>query len=122
MSEMPNTMKVGMAVGFIGAIIALVAMSMTWNGTVESAALVGVDMAAAMMFFAVAGTFSKYSPVKANTIVVLSAIAIAISIVAAIYGAMWPIIAVVLVICGLVCAAVGGMSSTVDYVETNRVI
>jgi hypothetical protein len=122
MSDMPNTMKVGMAVGFIGAIIALVAMSMTWAGTVDSAALVGLDMAAAMMFFAVAGTMSSYSPVKASTIVVLSAIAIAFSVVASIYGAMEPICGVILVICGIVCVAVGGMPSTSEYVETNRVI
>ncbi len=122
MSELPNTMKVGMAVGFIGAVIALVTMSMVWNGTVESATLVGLDMATAMMFFAVAGTMTTYSPVKASTIVVLSAIAVALSIVSSIYGAMDPLVGVALVACGIICGAIGGMSTTVDYVENNRVI
>ncbi len=122
MSETPSTMKLGMAVAFIGAIIAFVAMAQAWDGEVESTPYVGVDMAVAMVFFAVAGCFSAYSPVKASTVLVLSALTIAFSVIAAIYGAMMPILAVVLVILGVLCVFLANLDSTKTYVETSRII
>lgn len=122
MTETPIVMKVGMAVAFVGAIIAFVAMAQAWNGTVDSLGYVGVDMAVSMMFFATAGSLSTYSPVKGSTVVLLAAIAIAFSIVAAIYGAMDPFCTVVLVILGAVCVFIGNLPITKEYVDANRVI
>ena len=122
MSETPNTMKLGMAVAFIGAIIAFVAMARAWTGDVDSTPYVGVDMAVAMIFFAAAGCFSSYSPVKGSTVLVISALTIAFSVVAAIYGAMEPIVAVVLVILGAICIFLANLESTKTYVDTNRII
>jgi hypothetical protein len=122
MSEMPNTMKLGMAAAFIGAIIAFFTMAQAWNGSVDSLTLVGVCMATAMIFFAVAGCFSTYSPVPGSTAVVLSALAIAFPFIAAIYGAMLPIYALFLVLLGVVCIFCANLPSTKDYIETNRVI
>jgi len=115
-------MKLGMAVAFIGALIAFVAMIFAWNGDIDDAPLVGADMAVAMMFFAVGGCFSAYSPVKASTILVLTVLAIAFSIVAAYFGAMMIVFAVILVILGFICIVFANSSGTKDYVETNRII
>ena len=115
-------MKLGMAVAFIGAIIAFYTMIQAWTGEVESAPYVGIDMAAAMLFFAAAGCFSSYSPVKGSTVIVISALAIAFSIIAAVYGAMEPIFAIVLVILGAVCVFCGNLPSTQDYIEEARII
>ena len=122
MSAMPSTMKLGMAIAFIGAIASFVSMALAWDGTVECAPLVGINMASAMMFFAVAGCFSTYSPVKASTIIALSAVAIAMVIIAGIFSTMNPVLCVFLVILGVACLMCGNLPSTKDFVETNRVI
>ena len=115
-------MKIGMLIAFIGAIVAFVAMAQTWDGSLDSAPYVGVDMAVAMIFFAVAGCFSTYSPVKSSTVLVLSGLTVAFSIIAAIYAAMPAIVAVLLVILGLACMTVANLPSTKDYVENARII
>lgn len=122
MSEMPPTMKIGLAAAFIGAIVAFIAMASAWTGDVSSAGYVGVDMAVAVVFFGVAGSFTTYSPVRGNTIIVLAAIAVASSIIGGICGAMPAYMTVILLILGLVCLFVANMSTTKDYVDGNRVI
>jgi|GEM_PF-702416 len=122
MNAMPNTMKLGMAIAFLGAIGAFVTMAMAWNGSVESAPLVGLDMLVTMSFFAVAGSFSTYSPVKGNTVVVLSALTAVFAIIAAIFGAMPVIAGILFVIYGIVCAFIAKLDSTYEYVEANRLI
>ncbi|MBR4685604.1 MAG: hypothetical protein IKP04_03665 [Candidatus Methanomethylophilaceae archaeon] len=122
MSAMPNTMKIGMGVAFVGAIIAFASMAYAWDGTVECTPCVGINMVVSMVFFAVAGCFSSYSPVKGSTVIVLSALTVAFTVIAAIYGAMMPILAIILVILGILCVAIGSMGSTKNYVDTNRVI
>ncbi len=122
MNAMPNTMKLGMALAFVGAIVAFAAMAMAWDGTTDCAALVGIDMAVAMIFFATAGCFSAYSPVKGSTVVVLSALTIAFSVIATFYGGMEIYVGILLVILGAICVFCGNLSSTKDYVDANRVI
>ncbi len=122
MSSTPNTMKLGMAIGYIGAIASFVCMAIAWDGSVDSAALVGLDMATAMMFFATAGCLSSYSPVKASSITVIGAIAAAFAVISSVFGAMDPVCGVFLVILACICIAVANFSSTKDFVETNRVI
>lgn len=122
MSEMPNTMKLGMGCAFLGAIVAFASMAAVWDGSVESATLVGVDMAVAMMFFAVAGSLSAYSPVKGETVTVLSSLATAVAIVAGIIGAMTVFFTLVCAALGVVCIVVSSLQSTRDYVGNSRVI
>lgn len=122
MNATPNIMKLGMGLAFVGAICSFVAMAMVWDGSVGTAAIVGVDMAVALIFFAVAGCFSTYSPVKTSTITVLSAIAVAAAIIAAIFGGMNVVLAVILAILGALCVFCSTSDSTKSYVETNRVI
>ncbi len=113
-------MKVGMGIAFIAAILALVGMAFDWKGTVESATFVGFDMLIATMFFAVGGCFSSRSPVKANTVVVLSVVAIICTIIAAIVGAMNPAAAVGFIIVGIILAVIGNTDSVRNYVDQNR--
>jgi len=114
-------MKVGMGLAFITAILALVLMAYVWKGSPESAARVGLDMLVATMFFALAGCFSSHSPVKTNTIIVLSGLTVAFVIIAAIFAAMSPGTAVFFVIMGIICGVIGNMGCTRNYVEQNRV-
>jgi len=114
-------MKVAMGIAFIAAILALVGMAFDWKGTVESATYVGFDMLIATMFFAIGGSFSSYSPVKANTVVVLSVVAIICTAIAGIVGAISPGTAVGFIIVGIVLAVIGNSGSVRTYVEQNRV-
>ncbi len=122
MSAMPNTMKLGMALGFLGAIAAFVSMAMAWDGSVDSAAGVGLNMAVSMMFFAIAGCLSSYSPVKPATITAISAVAIGLTFIACILGVMSVVFGILLVAIAAICMVIGGMDTTKDYVDTNRVI
>ncbi len=122
MSSVPNIMKLGMAMAFIGAIIAFVAMAYAWDGTVESAPNIGVCMAVATIFFAVAGSFSTYSPVKDTTVFVLSLLTIAFSILGGVYGAIDPVITVFLAIIGAVCVFCANSPVTSAYIEEARII
>ena len=122
MTTQPNTMKLGMAIAFIGAIGAFVSMAMAWNGTVESAPIVGLNMLVVMCFFAVAGSFSTYSPVKGSTVIVLSALPVVFSIIAIIHGAMSPVCGVFFAILGIACIVLARLPTTKDYVEANRLI
>ena len=79
---MPKKMVAGSAVGLFGGIIALAVMAATWDGTLDCIVKVGLDMLVSVSFFAAAGTFMKYSPVQGSTMVVLSALAVAFTLVA----------------------------------------
>ena len=122
MSAMPNTMKLGMAAAFVGAIVAFVSMAMLWDGNIDTAPSVGIAMATAMIFFAVAGSFTSYSPVKGSTVLVLSAIAIGFSIIAGVYGSVSILAAIILIALGAVCVFCANLDTTKDYVDTNRMI
>ena len=122
MSAMPNTMKLGMAAAYLGAIGAFASMAMIWTGDLSNAGLIAADLIVVMMFFATAGCFSSYSPVKGNTVVVISALTIAFTAVATFYGAMGLFPCILLMAFGIVCVVCGNLSSTKDYVDTNRVI
>ena len=97
-NTVPNNMKIGTALGFVGGVIALAAMAASWKADIDSMYLVGINMLVAVMFFAAAGTFTKYSPVCGNTVVVLSGLAGAVTIIAAIYGATELWISIILLV------------------------
>lgn len=120
MTATPKTMALAMGLGFIGAIGALVAMAYAWKGTVDSASLVGLDMLVALIFFAVAGCFSSQTPVKSDTVVVISALAIAFVIVATMYGAMPIWAGFVFFAIGAICIVCGCLPSTKNYIDTKK--
>lgn len=122
MGAMPQKMVFGVAVGFIGGILALAAMAYAWNGTVDSMTLIGLDMLVAVLFFAVAGCFTKYSPVPGSTIAVLSAICVAFTLIAMFYEAMFMWLGVILVVLGIVNVIFAVSPSVTKWVDSNRVI
>lgn len=120
MANQPNKMKIGVALGMLGGIIALVAMAYAWNGTVDSMYTVGMNMLTAVMFFAVAGTFTKYAPVCGNTVLVISALAMAVTVIGALYSATFLAVSVVLAIIAVCCILVGACPNTSHWVDSNR--
>lgn len=120
MGAMPQKMKVGAAAGFIGAIIAVAIMAYNWDGSSDSIYAVGLDMLVAMAFFAAAGTFMKYSPVQGSTMPVLSALAIAFTIIAQIYGAFEIWQTIILLIVGAVCLLCAACPAVAGWVDGNR--
>lgn len=115
-------MKIGTALGFLGGIIALAAMAASWEGDIDSMYLVGLNMFVAVMFFAVAGTFTRYSPVRGSTVVVIGAVAAAAVIIAALYGATYLWISALLLIIAAVCIMIGACPHVTKWVDSNRVI
>lgn len=120
MSKMPTTMKIGMGVAFLAAILGFAGMAYAWNGSVDSAPLVGLCMLVSMIFFAVAGCFSSYSPVKSGTVIVLSALAVAFVVISLIWGAMILGIGIILLVLGIACVALASFSGTKNWIDTNR--
>lgn len=121
-NTLPNNMKIGTGLGMVGGIIALAAMAASWEGDVDSMYLVGLNMLVAVMFFAAAGTFTQYSPVSGNTVVVLSGVAGAVTIIAALYGATYLWISAILLIIAAVLVAIAACPHVTKWVDSNRVI
>lgn len=114
---MPTKMVAGAAVGLFGGIVALAVMAATWDGSLDCIVGVGLNMLVSVAFFAAAGTFMKYSPVQGSTMVMLSALAVAFTLVALIYEAMpigYGLLLIVLGIVSVLCAACPTVTSWVD--------
>ena len=117
---MPKKMVAGSAVGLFGGIIALAVMAATWDGTLDCIVKVGLAMLVSVSFFAAAGTFMKYSPVQGSTMVVLSALAVAFTLVALIYGAMSIGFGLVLIVLGIVAILCAACPTVTSWVDANR--
>lgn len=105
----------------IGGIIALASMAYTWNGTLESASLIGLNMLVAVMFFAVAGCFTNYSPVKGTTIMILSALCAAFTVISMMFDAMLVWVGIVLVVLGIVNILFAACPTVTKWVDGNRI-
>lgn len=121
-NTLPNNMKIGVGLGMVGGIIALAAMAASWENDLDSMYLVGLNMLVAVMFFAAAGTFTKYSPVCGNTVVVLSGVAGAVTIIAALYGATYLWVSAILLIIAAILVAIAACPHVTKWVDSNRVI
>jgi len=122
MAQQPNKMKFGVALGMLGGIIALVAMAYSWTGALDDMYVVGLNMLMAVMFFAAAGTFTKYSPVKGDTVLVISALALAVTVIAAIYDSTFLWVSAILAVIAICCILVGACPNTTKWVDGNRII
>ncbi len=122
MGAMPKKMIAGTAVGLIGGIVALVAMFYAWNGTLESTTSVGLNMLVAVMFFGVAGCFTKYTPVPGATVLVLSAVCEAFVIIAMLYNSMELWMGAVLAVLGIVNILFAACPTVTKWVDGQRVI
>ena len=117
---MPKKMVAGSAIGLFGGIIALVVMAFAWDGTLDCMVNVGLDMLVSVAFFAAAGTFMKYSPVQGSTMVVLSALTVAFTIVAILYNAMGLGVGLVLIVLGIVAILCAACPTVTSWVDANR--
>lgn len=117
MSSMPKKMIAGVAIGFLGGIIAIAAMAQSWTGSLDSINAVALNMLVATTFFAVAGAFTRCAPVKGKTIVVLAAINAACVVVATAFSATFLAVEGILIILAaieILCAACPTVSKWVD--------
>lgn len=117
MSAMPKKMIAGVAIGFLGGVIAIAAMAQAWDGTLDSTGVVAINMLVAMMFFAVAGGFTSYAPVKGKTLIVLAAINAAFVVASAAYSATFvPVNGLLLILAAvlILCAACPTVTKWVD--------
>lgn len=120
MSEVLPKMVIGEALGLLGGVIGIVATAYAWNGTVECAPLVGMNLLVAMMFFAAAGTFTKYSPVKGTTITVLAALCVAFTVIGLFYETMILWLGLILIVLGIALIACGACPGVVNWTDQNR--
>lgn len=120
MSATPFKMKAGMAVAIIGAIWSFILMSQAWDGSLDSVYVVGLAMFVCVMFFATAGAFTKFCPVKGSTVLVLSVVTAAVVILAMVYEAIPLIEGIILVILAIVCIVCGACPGVVSWVDECR--
>lgn len=120
MSATPFKMKAGMAVAIIGAIWSFILMSQAWDGSLDSVYVVGLAMFVCVMFFATAGAFTKFCPVKGSTVLVLSVVTAAVVILAMVYEAIPLIEGIILVILAIICIVCGACPGVVSWVDERR--
>jgi hypothetical protein len=110
-------MIAGVGVGFLGGIIAIAAMAYSWTGGLDCLGAVAINMLIATMFFAVAGGFTSYAPVKGKTLVVLAVVLAASTVFAAAYATTFVAIEAVMIVLAIVeifCAACPTVTKWVD--------
>lgn len=120
MSAQPMKMVAGMAIGFVGAIIAFAAMAYSWTGDLDNIYSVALNMLMAMMFFAVAGGFSKRAPIVGRTLIVLAALNVAFSIIALVYASTFIEVEVVLIILAVAEVLCAACPKVTKWIDTTR--
>lgn len=121
MATMPKKMVFGAALGLVGGIIALGAMFAAWDGTLDSMPLVGVNMLVAVMFFAVAGAFTKNAPVPGNTVLVLAAVCEAVVVLSILYEASYLWLNLILAVIGAVNILFAACPTVTRWVDAERI-
>lgn len=115
-------MKFGFGLSMFGAVVSMIAMAYAWTGELDDMYPVGLNMLAALMFFASAGTFTKYTPVNGNTTLIISAMALAVVGIGALYEStlLWvSILLAAVAVCGILVAA---CPNTSRYIEDSRIV
>lgn len=121
MAAMPKKMVFGTALGLLGGIIALAAMSAAWDGTLDSMTLVGLNMLVAVMFFAVAGSFTRHVPVPGNTVLVLATVCEAVVVLSILYDATYLWLNLILAVIGAVNILFAACPTVTRWVDAERV-
>ena len=120
MSAMPKKMIAGVAVGFLGGIIAIAAMAYSWTGGLDCLGAVSINMLIATMFFAVASGFTSYAPVKGKTLVVLAVVLAASTVFAAAYATTFVAIEVVMIVLAIIEILCAACPTVTKWVDTAR--
>lgn len=122
MANMPLETKIGFAAALLGGVIAIALMAAAWDSSADSLPMVGLNMLLAVMFFATAGTFTKYSPVPSDTALVLSILCLIVAAVGGFLesGTLW-ILAVEFII-AIFCVLVAMCPKFASWTDSNRAI
>lgn len=120
MGAMPKKMVAGAIIAMFGGIVAFAAMANAWDGSLDCVYSVGLNMLVSVAFFAAAGTFMKYSPVQGSTMIVLSALTIAFTIIALVYGAMAIWMGFLLIALGAAAVLCAACPTVTSWVDSNR--
>lgn len=121
MASMPKKMVFGTTLGVVGGIIALAAMFVAWDGTLDCMPLVGLNMLVTVMFFAVAGAFTKHVPVPGNTVLVLATVCEAAVILSILYDASYLWLNLILAVIGAVNILFAACPTVTGWVDAERV-
>ena len=121
MAAMPKKMIFGVALGLLGGIIALAAMFVAWDGTLDSMTLVGLNMLVTVMFFAVAGTFTRHVPVPGNTVLVLATVCEAAVVVSVLYEATYFWLNLILLVIGAANILIAACPAVTKWVDAERI-
>ena len=121
MTPVPEKMVFGAALGLIGGIIAMCAIAAAWDGTLDSMPLVGLNLLVACMFFAVAGGFTKYTPVQGSTILVLAAVCEAVVILSILYEGSYLWLNLVLAAIGVANILIAACPTVTTWVDAQRI-
>lgn len=122
MAAQPNDMKIGTALGMLGGIISIAALGYCWDGGLDGLYGAGLNMLCAVMFFALAGAFTRYSPVAGNSVIGISAVAIASVVIGVLYDATLLWVSILLLVIAIACLLIAACPKTVGWIDGNRVI
>lgn len=120
MTETPNKMIFGAALGIIGGIIAIGALAASWDGTLDCMTNVGMNMFVAVMFFAVGGAFTKFTPVQGSTVLVLAAVCEAAVILSILYECSYIWLNLILAVLGAVNIVLAACPGVTNWVDAHR--
>ncbi len=121
MAKLPKKMVFGAALGLIGGIIAIAAVAVAWDGTVDSMSLVGLNLLVACMFFAVGGAFTRQTPVQGSTVLVLATICEAVILLSILYKGSYLWLNLILAIIGAVNILFAACPTVTSWVDANRI-
>lgn len=122
MTVQPNDMKIGSTLGVVGGIISIAALAYGWDGGLEGLYGVGLNMLCAVMFFALAGAFTKYSPMAGKSVAGICAVTIAAVVIGMLYSATFLWVSILLLIIAAVCLLIAACPNTSNWIDGNRVI
>lgn len=85
--EFPGSMKAGLTVGLLGGLLSFFAMAYTFKPDMNDAILsMGILLLIAVMFFAIAGGFSKTSQWNQNVLLGFSLLTVGVSVATLVTG------------------------------------
>lgn len=115
----PGSMKCGLAAGILGGLVSFFAMAYTFKPDMEDAIIsMGLLLLIAVMFFAIAGGFSKTSQWTQNVLLGFCLLTIGVSAAVLLIGYVpqwFSAIEIVLAVLATACAYLG---TTGHYLET----
>ncbi|MDR3074952.1 MAG: hypothetical protein LBU30_02790 [Candidatus Methanoplasma sp.] len=121
METMPRNAKIGSALGFLGGIISMICLALLFKPEDTAIVDMGVYMLIAVMFFALAGGFSRSGQWLWSVLLFMTFMTIAAVCCAVIFGAIDLHAAIVLVVVGVLIVASLSMPSAKTWANRMRI-